>query len=75
MFVSVCSANDSSWVKINIKITIFVVFALISVRSGSLRKRKSNQFCVQEFCVDRQFHELTGQGGKLDVHRIVGCHI
>ena len=37
------------------------------VCSESLRKRKNNQFCVQEFCADREFHELTRQGGKLDV--------
>ena len=65
-----CSVNDSPWIKI-IKITIIIASFCINqftrVCSGSLRKRKNKQFCVQEFSVDREFHEFTRQGGKLGV--------
>ena len=61
-----CSINDSPW----IKITIIIVFALISTLV-SARKAfgnvKNKQFCVQEFSADSEFHELTQQGGKLGV--------
>lgn len=53
------------------KITIIIVLALINhftrVCSGSLRKRKNKQFCVQKFTSDR----VTWQRGKLDVVKIV----
>ena len=65
-----CSVNDSPWIKIT-KITIIIASFCIDqftrVCSGSLRKRKNKQFCVQEFSADREFHELTRQGGKLGV--------
>ena len=52
------------------KITIIVVFALISsfvFARGAFRSLKTSNFCVQEFRADREFHELTRQGGKLSV--------
>ena len=58
------SVNDSPWIKITKIIASRVC-------SESLRKRKSKQFCVQEFSADREFHELTRQGGKLGVLYIV----
>ena len=65
-----CSVNDSPWIKIT-KITIIIASFCINqftrVCSGSLRKRKKKQFFVQEFSADREFHELTRQGSKLDV--------
>ena len=66
-----CSVNDSPWIKITIIIASFCINQFTRVCSVSLRKRKNNQYCVQEFSADREFHELTRQGGKLGVLQIV----
>ena len=55
------SVGKSPWIEIS-KITINIYFC-IRVCSGSLRKRKNTeQFCVQEFNVDKEFHEMIRQG-------------
>ena len=68
-FFCACSASDSPWIKIT-NITIIVAFSInqfTRVCSGCLRKRKNNQFGVQEFSADTKFHDLTRQGSKLGV--------
>ena len=60
-----CSVNDNPWIKIT-TITIIIASSLVFSREafGSI---KNKLFFVQEFSADREFHELTRQGGKLGV--------
>ena len=45
---------------------IQIVWHKHHVCSERLRKRKNEQFCVQEFSEEIEFHELTQQGSNLD---------
>ena len=49
---------------------LIVAFALISFpvfAREAFGSVKTGNFCVQEFGADREYHELTWQGGKLGV--------